>query len=176
MGVTKLPPPEVDGADMAKICGVTAQTVRNWMLQGMPASKPTRNSLYVNLAEAIPWLREKVWQRTDLRAAKLQSEVNILAMQEGTMAGTLVSVAQVADQWSQECAAFRSRILSLPTTLAVRIHTAGLTQDGIRELIAAHLAEALTCLSGDPVASEEELPAKSDLPKVRMPRNKRKKA
>lgn len=177
MASPKLPAPEVDGADMARICGVTPQTIRCWMDKGMPGcSKPTRNSLYIDLAQAIPWLRDNVWQRQDLRQAKLQAEVNILSMQEQSMAGTLIAVADIADQWARECSTMRSRLLALPTTLAVRIAGSILSQDKIADLILAHINEALNCLSGDPLSAEEELPLKPDLPKIRMPRNKRKRA
>ena len=171
----KLPPPEVDGADMASICGVTPQTIRVWMDKGMPGcSKPVRNALYVDLAKAIPWLRENIWQRMDLRAQKLQAEVNIIQMQEGVMAGALVPVSQIAAQWSEECSALRGRLLSMPTTLAPRIAGAALNEAQVQSLLKAAVHDALSALSGGAVDEEED--AIPEPVEVVMPRKRRKRS
>ena len=163
---------EYNQEEFAAICMVTPQTLKLWDQDGLPPpERPIKNAVYYDLRVHLPWVIDNKFKKTaNLREQKLRAEVEILEMQKGTMDQSLVPVAQVAEQWSRECSTMRSRLLALPQVLAVRIHSAGLTQDQIATLIRDHVGEALNCLSGDPLAASEELPVRKDVIKIRMPR------
>lgn len=103
-------PLEVTQKAFAQLCRVTRDAVHDWEREGMPGvRKPTRNSVYINLLEAIPWVRDRKWLMSiSDRDRKLRFEADLLEMKRDALASSLVDAAELR----AEEAAWRARFLS----------------------------------------------------------------
>ncbi len=145
--------------ELAKRLGVYPDTISKWERAGLPVAEPGRRglaSLY-ELAEVQKWRsdREKTARdngTVDLTREKARRERAQALVAEQTLAiraRELIPREEVAEVWSAEIAAVRSKLLAWPSTLSDRLHRAaelgGLR--GIEKEIKAAVDELLLELS-----------------------------
>lgn len=112
----------VDQNTFAGYCGVDARTIRRWMENGLPADKPARNTVLIDLRQGIPWVRDNIWMPSlDDRARKLKAEADITEMQRDTMRGKLLDATEAKEAWSKVLLHLRGRILSISGTIAAQM-------------------------------------------------------
>lgn len=125
---------------LAKALDVHPQTITKWEQDGMPVAKRGargKSSLF-NRGAVEAWLQARDYARQTSDVASLQLERSrreraqaLLALQTYQMrAKELLPRAEVDRVWSQHIAAVRAKLLSLPVTLADRVHRAA-KMDGV---------------------------------------------
>lgn len=128
---TEAPTPEVNennvlrvgAARFADLCAVHAQTVSNWIRDGLPISRRAGRA-YVDLAVGFPWVRAKdrealdaARSRTDpdgARAAKTAAEARLKELDLAEREGSIVQAAEVEARWSEVITAIRESVMSVP--------------------------------------------------------------
>ena len=161
-----LAPLEMNQVEFCDLCGITPQTVRNWMAEGLPGvTKPVRNAFYVNLREALPWVRDNKWQAADDRARLARIKADDAQLDLDKKLGTLMDAAEAVRAWETGCASMRSRMLSIPSTAQTALGLSPAQGATLRDLV----HEALEVLSGRmdtpvDVDVDEEAPAPKPIP------------
>lgn len=136
--------------ELANILGVTEETLTQWQKQGMPivkAGKGRGGSVYDTVA-VLAWksARDQSDQPiTDFeteRTRKVKLEADKLALEVAEKRGDLIPAEQVESAVADMVAAFRARILSIPSKLAGPIaatidtrETEALLTDAIHEAL-----------------------------------------
>ena len=142
------PPLELNQQDFAALCGVTRKTIGLWMVEGLPGvSKPSRNSVYIDLLAAIPWVRDTKWADADDKSRLARIRADDAQLDIDLKLGKLMAVADAEATWTAACSAMRSRLLSIPATTAVLIGP-GRSQVEIEGIVRGAVNEALEALSG----------------------------
>ena len=148
--------------DLAKALGVHMQTVTKWERDGMPVAhrgargKPS----HYDRGAVEAWLhnRETARQTSDVASLELERSRReraqaLLALQTYQMrAKELLPRAEVDRVWSQHVSAVRAKLLSLPVTMADRVHHAA-TMDGVasvERILNEAVRDVLRELSGTP--------------------------
>ena len=114
--------PEVNQNTFAAICGVTPQTLRDWVREGLPNTKPSRNSTRFRLIEAVGWVRDHKWlPELDDKARKLKAEADMAEMERDQLAGTLLASSDVMQTWTDALAALRANLMAYPDRVLSRL-------------------------------------------------------
>jgi phage terminase Nu1 subunit (DNA packaging protein) len=151
--------------ELAKRFHVTPARVGRWENDGMPCAKPGtpgRASLY-DAAAVRAWreAREERARRdgasvAEARAQKELWQARLAEQTHRARSGELLSAVAVRQVWSSHVAAVRARLLAWPTTLAGRLHRAGVTggQPAIEHALDEEVRRVLTELSAGPIERE----------------------
>ena len=104
---------EFNAKEFAEICGVTAQSLPNWVKEGMPEpDKPTRNAAYYSLKIHLPWVIENKWKpNQSARARKQEADACIAEMKASEMAGSLMVKADAIRSWVDFLTRVRSNLM-----------------------------------------------------------------
>ncbi len=144
---------EMTQHEFAELCGVNRESIRLWTLEGMPGvSKPTRNSAYIDLRVALPWVRANKWANADdhQRLARIKADTAQLDLD--LKLGSLMNVADAVATWERQCSGMRARLLSIPSTALSQAGLSTNQAESVRDLI----YEALEALSGRKDAPPED--------------------
>ena len=139
--------------DLARLFGKNERTIQRWGEAGLPRHGEGRGCTYV-WSEVLEWWAKNVAQvgPTDdtlthkERLTKAQADKAELEL--ALQYGTLLEASRVADTWAEECAAMRSRLLSIPSAAALKIDSSH-GQAQREAIIREEVYEALEALSGD---------------------------
>jgi len=118
---------EMDQQRFAELCGVKRNAIMVWTKEGMPGvTKPSRNSVYIDLTLAIPWVKVNKWAiALDDRARKAKAEADMAEMEAMTMAGTLVNAKFAAVTWEEFLARLKSNLRGFPDRIVPRLEEGG---------------------------------------------------
>jgi transposase-like protein len=149
-------------ADAARAIGVTAQTVRNWMLAGCPHQPgvPGRgNGATIKIQEIIEWRIAEATQDGDIEGddGQVYNEARAKAADWHYRAikrradalqqlGTLIPVDHIADVVQRDYDNVRSNLNSIPGRYSVQLAAATEVHD-VRAILMSALAGALSNLS-----------------------------
>lgn len=132
--------------EMAALAGVTRQTISDWMVEGLPHTKPGGREVVYDLFTAIPWIRDNKWKPSlDDRSRKLKAEADLAEMERDLQAGKLVDAAEVEASWVDAAIRVRAKILGMPPKLAPQV--VSMTIPEAQELIERECHQALAELS-----------------------------
>lgn len=116
----------VNKRKLAEIVGCTEETLTQWQKQGMPIllSRLGREGNQYETTAVLSWLearRQSDAPPTDYdteRTRKVKLEADILALQKAQLEGRLIPADKAEQAWAALVAAFRSRMLSIPSKCA----------------------------------------------------------
>ena len=143
--------------EIADVFGVSLQTVEQWVRKGLACEKSAREVLF-NSAQVVSFLERQAEIRAaesakpadleEARARKLAAEAELAEIAVAKARGAVVEIDVVARVVSEEYAATRAKLLSLPSKLGpmAAIETSA---TACQELIERGIVEALEELSGD---------------------------
>ncbi|WP_345198935.1 terminase small subunit [Kistimonas scapharcae] len=153
----------VNKRELAEIVGKSQQTLTTWQKNGMPISSDGANgtaNLY-DTEEIIQWMISREIERRiadhggDMgdwfdyekeRARLTHHQANIAGLDEEVKRGRLIPADVVESAWVDFVAAFRAKVLSIPTKAAHQFITlSDLNQ--IQDCLKEHLFEALAELA-----------------------------
>ena len=150
---------------LAEIFGVSAHTIRFWIDDGLPVVERTgsgagRHNQYDTHA-VTTWLENRAAKKQDVidyneeRARKTKLEADKLALDLLKMQRELIHVDDIERAWGSLVAAFRARVLSLPSRIASQVLTMTSAFD-VEAFIRQQVYEALSELSKDAEYDPEE--------------------
>lgn len=143
--------------EIADVFGVSLQTVEQWVRKGLACEKSARELLF-NSAQVAAFLERQAEIRAaesakpadleEARARKTAAEAELAEIAVAKARGQLVEIDLVAKAVSDEYAATRAKLLSLPSKLGptLAIETASIA---CQDLIERGIVEALEELSTD---------------------------
>lgn len=153
----------VNKRKLAEIIGCTEETLTQWQKQGMPIllSRMGREGNQYETTAVLSWLearRQSDAPPTDYdteRTRKVKLEADILALQKSQLEGRLIPADKAEQAWFALTAAFRSRMLSIPSKCAPQITglesfieverlLSDAIHDALAELAASDLADRVT--------------------------------
>ncbi|WP_334130180.1 terminase small subunit [Sneathiella sp.] len=153
----KRPGEKVSLAQFASIRGCTDPTVRKYIRDGMPVDEKgaAGKASVIDTARAIDWLEQQAalaaggqinsFDRD--RARKMAADADTAEMNRDIQRGELVEVDVAVGLVADRIQTLRTRILNLPTKLAVKL-AATRTREEAMELLEAELTQLLEELSG----------------------------
>lgn len=119
----------VSRKDIADVFSTSEQSIRNWLLEGLPRLKDGHNSEY-DTRKCIDWFVERairkkvgkdangVYTLETERARLAHHQANNEALKEAQLKGDLIANADVLKQWSDAIIAMRNKMLALPSKLS----------------------------------------------------------
>ncbi len=140
-------------AELAALLGISDRRIQQLHGEGLPRSGSGRGCTY-DWGQILPWhigrisgsssgADARLTHRERLNKAKADDAELDLAVK----LGQLLPSEKVREQWAEECAAMRARLLSIPSTAALKID--GDMDQAQREgIIRKEIFEALEMLSG----------------------------
>ena len=153
----KKPGEKVSLAHFASILGCTDPTVRKYIRDGMPVDKKgsSGKASEIDTARAIEWLIEnavlgatgQVNNFDRDRARKMAADADTAEMNRDIQRGELVEVDVAVGLVADRIQTLRSRILNLPTKVAVKL-AASRTREEAMEILDKELTQLLGELSG----------------------------
>jgi terminase small subunit / prophage DNA-packing protein len=140
--------------DLARFFNKNERTIQRWHEQGLPRHGEGKGCYYV-WAEVLPWYvafvsgstggdSENMSHKNRLEKVKADDAELDFAVKRGT----LLVATKVREQWANECAAMRGRLLSIPAMAALKID-ASHSQAQREEIIRRDIYEALENLKGE---------------------------
>lgn len=130
---------------------MTEKTIRSWIADGFgvlkAGAKGSGNGATVDLTVLIPWyLEENALDVAKTRLASSQADKH--EMENALRRGELLEVAVVEHEWSDLVAAFRAKMLAVPSKLAPQLTNVADARI-VASLIGGEINEALSDLAGD---------------------------
>lgn len=153
----------VNKTELSEIVGVSQRSLTTWQKNGMPiAMDGTRGTenLY-DTEEIINWMiqreinrrvadhggdEEKMYEYEAERARLTYHQANIASLDEQVKEGRLIPAETVESAWVDFVAAFRAKVLSIPTKAAHHFITLD-DLNQIQDCLKEHLFEALAELA-----------------------------
>ena len=149
----------VNQAMMARIAGVTVQTISTWMADGLPHFKPAANRCSFNLIDAVVWIRDNKWASADDKERLNRIKADDAQLDFDLKLGTLMKVSEATHAWENTCAMMRARLLSIPPVAQQRLGLSIPQVLGLTSLV----HEVLEVLSGRIEAPpDEDAPAEAE--------------
>ena len=139
--------------EVAALLGYTERRIQQLHAEGLPRNGSGRGGVYA-WTEVLAW-RDALISGSNRpkgengsHSERLKSaQADMAELEYETKVGTLVESSKVRATWANECAAMRARMLSIPSTAAIKIDST-MTQVQREEIIRAEIYEALSSLSG----------------------------
>lgn len=146
------------GAECAEISGVSVRTIERWASSGTVKTGKHGYGLVSILLERQRRLieerdraKESIEQKQDrlyiAKCRKLEAEARMKELEADEMEGQLVNASQVIEQWQNLIVRCRSKLLSIPSRLALEL--AGKEPPEIKLRLTEVVDEALVELSSD---------------------------
>lgn len=147
----------INKSEVADVFGVSLQTVDQWVRKGLSCTKSGQEVLF-NSAAVVAFLELQAEARAaassrpadaeEARARKLAAEAELAEMERDERRGQLIPISVVERVVSEEYAAVRAKLLSLPGKLAPLV---AIEDDEVtcRDLIERGVTEALDELARD---------------------------
>lgn len=167
---------------LAQVLTVHMQTVTKWEMEGMPIAQrggKGRPSFYDEAAVRAWRIRREEAAAANAAGAGQLNPTQEKARRERAQAQLaeqtfqirmrdLLPRAEVERMWSGEYAALRAKLMSIPSTLADRVHRAAIVDGvpGVEKLLEDAVTEALSELSSPerPLPIEQPLPLEPEPP------------
>lgn len=121
----------VNQRGIAEICGVTTETIRNWISSGMPTRKGEKGERLYLPAEVMRWREERAAKValdsvavTDIEEAKrrkLAAEAAMAELELAKQRGEVAEIEVVAEEVGAALAACRARLLGIGAMTAPRL-------------------------------------------------------
>lgn len=141
----------VNKKTLAEFLGVTEETLTQWQNQGMPIllKRLGRSGSQYDTKAVIDWMeatRNSDSPPTDYnteRTRKVKLEADILSLEKAQLQGRLIPAEKAEQAWSTMAAAFRAKMLSIPSRCAIQIIGLSVIESEkiLRDLINEALAE-----------------------------------
>jgi len=149
--ITKTQLKSLKQTEIAALLDLTERRIQQLHDEGLPRNGTGRGGTYV-WADVLAWHTTRIscsggpeaLTHTD-RLRKIQADTAELDF--ALKQKTLMLASKVRETWANECAAMRARLLSIPSTAAVRIDPSH-TQAQREAIIREDIYEALESLSG----------------------------
>ncbi len=154
---------------ISEILDLTHRRVRQLVVDGIlpKNSERGRYELIPTVRAYIHWLRdrslygeakaqkENVISLDEARRRKLTAEAELAELDLSKEQGKVVAIEETEISWTEVLGAVRSKILSLPTTMAAQV-AVETDQKIVKELLTNAVEQALTELSAIEIRSETE--------------------
>lgn len=150
--------PIVNSTVLARLFGVTMETLRQWRIDGLPDEGKTGKSVRFDVRKAIAWRVQRAANAEtpdDSKARKLKAEAERLEMQNAETRGELVRRDTVEREAREEAETLKQAMMNIPPRLAQILaneSNAALVEAALAEAI----ADALSCVASIPVDEESE--------------------
>ena len=155
---------------ISEILDLTHRRVRQLVVDGIlpKNSERGRYELIPTVRAYIHWLRdrslygeakaqkENVISLDEARRRKLTAEAELAELDLSKEQGKVVAIEETEISWTEVLGAVRSKILSLPTTMAAQV-AVETDQKIVKELLTNAVEQALTELSAIEIRSETEI-------------------
>lgn len=131
--------------EFAALCGVTPQSITDWMADGMPGvTKPSKREVAIDIFVALPWVREQRWKpKGDDKARKQKADADIAEMEAAKMRGELIPASAVESEWVKVAHVVRTKILGLPVALRQRVPHLSADDQAVLEALAREICQEL---------------------------------
>jgi phage terminase Nu1 subunit (DNA packaging protein) len=138
--------------EVAALLDLSERRIQQLHSEGLPRNGTGRGGLYV-------WDAVLAWHMGRISGSGSEEPLNHgdrlkkvkaddAELDLAVKLGTLMEVNKVRESWANQCAAMRGRLLSIPSTAAVKIDPSH-TQAQREEIIRKDIYEALENLAGD---------------------------
>ncbi|HEX6925662.1 MAG TPA: terminase small subunit [Longimicrobiaceae bacterium] len=149
--------------ELADLFGVSRETIRQWVLEGMPTRTVSGQTRYV-ARECVQWRRDRDREagrpdspvEAEERARKLRADADLAELRLAERRRQLVPAAEVEHEWDRICSVLRSRILAVRGRWAPRVlglgtmpEATGVLDDLTRDLLSVLAAAADEVEAGD---------------------------
>ena len=155
---------------ISEILDLTERRVRQLVTDGIlpKNSERGRYELIPTVRAYIHWLRDRslygeakaqkanVISLDEARRRKLTAEAELAELDLSKEQGKVVAIEETEHSWTEVLGAVRSKILSLPTTMAAQV-AVETDQKLVKEILTNAVEQALTELSAIEIRSETEI-------------------
>jgi phage terminase Nu1 subunit (DNA packaging protein) len=148
---------ELNGEQLAEAFGVARSAVTAWVRRGCPHQKRGRQYVFV-LRDVLAWKEEQRrlaaedLELTQERARLARAQTEKTELEVRRLKGELIPRQEVERAWGNMIAAFRARMVAIPTKLAPRV--SGATPVEAKALLEEAIHEALAELAAGRAPAE----------------------
>ena len=116
----------VNQKQLAKIFGVTRQTIANWMNEGLPHWRPDTGKVNFFVSAAVSWVKDNKWTPgIDDKSRKTRAEADMAEMTAQKMGRSLVDAGEAQAAWEDFLSRLKANLRGFPDRVIPMLEEGG---------------------------------------------------